>query len=202
MTLRVKNVALWGALIAAVSLPVVAASQSPLLQWRDPTYIAAGFAGILAVCLLLVQPLLVGGLLPGLPLARARKLHGWIGVGLILAVMAHVVGLWITSPPDVLDALMFASPTPFSVWGVIAMWAIFIAAGLAALRRRIGLRRFRLGHTGLVLVVVIGTVGHALLIEGTMEVMTKIALCLCVVIATVKTVADLRVWVLVRRREP
>ena len=30
-------------------------------------------------------------------------------------------------------ALLFVSPTPFSAWGVIAMWAVFTAALLAAL---------------------------------------------------------------------
>ena len=59
---------------------------------------------------------------------------------LVVAVVIHVAALWITSPPDVVDALLFASPTPFSAWGVIAMWAVFAAALLAALRRRLRLR--------------------------------------------------------------
>ena len=36
--------------------------------------------------------------------------------------------LWITNLPDEIDGLLFASPTPFSAWGVIAMWAVFAAA--------------------------------------------------------------------------
>ncbi len=89
------------------------------------------------MALLLVQPLLAGGLLPGLRAQLGRRVHGWIGGLLVASVVVHVGGLWITSPPDVIDALLFASPTPFSVWGVIAMWAIFAAALLATLRRRL-----------------------------------------------------------------
>ena len=81
-------------------------------------------------------------------------------------------------PPDVVDALPFTSPTPFSVWGVIAMWAIFAAALLAGLRRRLRLppRAWRQGHTALAAVIVLGTVVHAMLIEGTMETVSKAAL--------------------------
>ena len=84
------------------------------------------------MALLLVQPLLVAGYLPGLPRSRGRRMHRWVGGGLIAAVVIHVAALWLTSPPDVIDALLFVSPTPFSAWGVIAMWAVFAAAALAA----------------------------------------------------------------------
>ena len=33
---------------------------SPLLAWREPVYIVAGLAGVLAFALLLMQPLLIG----------------------------------------------------------------------------------------------------------------------------------------------
>ena len=113
-----------------------------------------------------------------------------------MAVVIHVVALWITSPPDVIDALLFASPTPFSVWGVIAMWAVFAAALLATLRRWLHLRplTWRFGHTFLAAVTVVGSVVHAMLIEGTMETVSKAALCMLVIIATVKVLAGLRVW--------
>jgi predicted ferric reductase len=113
-----------------------------------------------------------------------------------------VAGLWVTSPPDMVDALLFVSPTPFSAWGVIAMWALFAAALLALLRRRLHLRfrTWRLGHTTLTSVTVLGSVVHAMLIEGTMEIMTKTALCVLVLSASTKTLADLRVWVIRTRR--
>lgn len=193
---RFRAILIWSALAAAILVPLAAAAASPLLQWRQPVYIAAGFAGIAAMALLLVQPLLVGGYLPGLASLRGRKVHRWIGIALVVAVVIHVGGLWITSPPDVIDALLFRSPTPFSLWGVIAMWAVFAAALLAFLRQRLRLRprTWRLAHTLLALVIVSGSVAHALLIEGTMETATKVALCVLVIAALLKTVTDLKVW--------
>jgi predicted ferric reductase len=185
---------IWAALAIVVCVPIAAAAASPLLAWRDPIYIAAGFAGVVALGLMLVQPLLIGGYLPGPSAHRARRVHRWIGGALVMAVVIHVGGLWITSPPDMIDALLFASPTPFSAWGVIAMWAIFAVAALAALRRRLGLRTWRIAHLSLAVVIVLGTAIHAMLIEGTMETMSKAALCALVLAATIKIMADLRVW--------
>lgn len=115
--LPVRAGLIWTGLAAAILLPVALAAASPLLQWRQPVYITAGFAGIIAMSLLLLQPLLAGGLLPGLRGPRGRKLHRRTGALLVSAVILHVAGLWITSPPDVIDALLFRSPTPFSAWG-------------------------------------------------------------------------------------
>lgn len=187
---------MWGALATAVAVPIAAAAASPLLAWRDPVYIAAGFAGIVAMALLLVQPLLAGGYLPGLSARRGRQVHRLIGSLVVMAVVVHVAGLWITSPPDVIDALSFVSPTPFSAFGVIAMWAIFATAMLAALRWRLRLRvqMWRLGHMALAVLIVSGSIIHAMLIEGTMEVLTKTALCALVLAATLKAILDLKVF--------
>lgn len=193
---------IWAALATAVVVPIAAAAASPLLAWRDPVYIAAGFAGVVSMTLMLFQPLLAAGYLPSLPVSRQRRMHRWVGSALVLAVVIHVAGLWITSPPDVVDALLFVSPTPFSPFGVISMWAVFAAALLAALRWRLRLRplTWRRGHTALVMLAVIGGVLHALLIEGTMEVISKAALCLLVLVATAKAIGDLRAWVIRPRR--
>jgi predicted ferric reductase len=192
----IRPILIWSILGVAVLAPLVAAAASPLLAWRSAVYGAAGFAGIVAMALMLVQPLLAGGYLPGITRFQARRMHRWIGSAIVAAVIVHVVGLYVTSPPDVIDALLFASPTPFSNWGVIAMWAIFTVAVMVALRDRIGLRprTWLMMHTGLVVVIVVGTVVHAVLIQGTMESVTKIALCALLVIATLKVVADLQVW--------
>src|ERR1700742_4249014 len=147
---------IWAALVAAICVPIAAAAASPLLAWRGPVYILAGFAGILALGLMLVQPLLMGGYLPGLSAWRGRRAHRWIGGALVVAVVVHVAGLWITSPPDMIDALLFASPTPFSPWGVTAMWAIFAVALLAIFRRRLRLRTWRIAHLLLAVVIVVG----------------------------------------------
>lgn len=187
---------IWAALAVAVGGPLAAAAASPLLAWRGPIYVVAGFAGIVALGLILVQPLLIGGYLPGLSARRGRRTHRWIGGLLVGTVVIHVGALWLTSPPDVIDALLLQSPTAFSAWGVTAMWATFAAALLAALRHRLGLRArtWRIGHTALALVIVVGTVVHAILIEGTMETVSKVALCALALGATMKVVADLRVW--------
>src|SRR5262245_33617421 len=113
---------IWAALAVVIVVPIAAAAASPLLEWRGPVYILAGFAGIVALGLVLVQPLLIAEYLPGLSAYRGRRVHHWVGGALALAIVVHVGGLWITSPPDMIDALLLSSPTPFSDWGVIAMW--------------------------------------------------------------------------------
>ncbi|WP_170473508.1 ferric reductase-like transmembrane domain-containing protein [Ruegeria arenilitoris] len=195
---RMRVIITWSALVIVAILPIAAAANSPLLAWRQPIYITAGFAGVVGMVLLLFQPLLASGKLPGLSPKRSRTTHKWVGVALVLAVVIHVTGLWITSPPDVIDALLFVSPTPFSAWGVIAMWAIFAAGTLALARRRLRIRfkTWRLAHTFLASVTVVGGIVHAMLIEGTMEIMTKTVLCILVLVASVKTLADLRVWMI------
>lgn len=187
---------IWVALALAIGVPIAAAAGSEQLAWRGSLYILAGFAGIVALGLVLVQPLLIGGYLPGFPAYRGRRAHHWIGGALVAAIVIHVVGLWITSPPDMIDALTFSSPTPFSPFGVTAMWAIFAVALLAALRRRLGLRprTWRFIHMPLAIVIVAGSVVHCLLIEGTMETISKAALCALVLAATVKVMIDLQVW--------
>lgn len=189
---------IWAVLAFAIVVPLIFAATSEYLAWRDPIYIAAGFAGVVALCLALVQPLLAGGWLPGLHLLRGRRVHRVVGVVLVAAVIVHVAGLWITSPPDIEDALLLHSPTPFSVWGVAAMWALFAAALLAALRRCLPPRVWRVGHTSLVSIVVLGGVVHAMLIEGTMETTSKAILCGLVIAAAVSAVAA--PWMRARRR--
>ncbi|MFW2542883.1 ferric reductase-like transmembrane domain-containing protein [Primorskyibacter sp. 2E107] len=188
---RVRTIGLWGVLAVAIAVPIAAAAASPLLAWRDPVYVAAGFAGIIAMAGLLVQPLLAGGVMPGLSLRGARRVHRVMGGFLVVAVVAHVGGLWITSPPDVIDALLFASPSPFSAWGVIAMWALFATALLAAFRGRLLFRTWRFGHVVLAVVIAAGTVIHAVQIEGTMETVSKAVLCALILAATLKVILDL-----------
>ncbi len=200
---RLRALLIWAILATILAVPLLAAAASPLLQWRQPIYIAAGFAGITAMALLLLQPLLAGGYLPGAEGLKGRRLHRWTGSLLVLAIILHVGGLWITSPPDVIDALLFRSPTPFSVWGVLAMWAVFAAALLAAVRRRLPIppRLWRRLHTLLAMVIVTGSAAHALLIEGTMETLSKAALCALAVAATVKVIVDLKIWAMRPRQK-
>ena len=193
---------IWAALAAALVIPLAVAATSPLLAWREPIYIAAGFAGVMALALLLLQPLLAGGYLPGLTTRRGRHLHACVGAALLATVVAHVAGLWLTSPPDVIDALLFRSPTPFAAWGVIAMWAVFATAILATLRRRLRLKPtvWRACHLTLATVIVTGSVVHAMLIEGTMGTVSKAVLSALVLAAAAKLMVDRRPWRVVARQ--
>jgi hypothetical protein len=189
-----RGTLVWTVLGIAVVLPTAAAAVSPLLAWRDWVYVAAGFSGILGLVLLLFQPLLAGRFLPGLSALRQRMLHRIVGGALVAAVVVHVAALWITSPPDMVDALLFRAPTLFSVWGVLAMWTLFAVALVAAFRRRLRIRprAWRLLHTSLAVLTVVGTIAHVLPIEGTMEIVTKAALCMMIALVTLKIVMDLR----------
>jgi hypothetical protein len=75
------------------------------------------------------------------------------------------------------------------------MWAIVAIALLAALRHRLRWRprTWRMRHVFLAVVIDAGTIVHALLIEGTMETVSKVVLCLLVFAATTKIVVD--TWV-------
>ena len=77
---------IWAALAIAIGVPIAAAAASPLLEWRGPVYILAGFAGIVALGLILVQPLLIAGYLPGLSGRIGRRAHLWIGSALVAAL--------------------------------------------------------------------------------------------------------------------
>ncbi len=186
-----RVVSIWALLAAALGVPIALSFTSELLEWRGPVYIIAGLAGMIALGLALVQPLLIAGYLPALAGYRGRRVHHWVGGALVVAVLIHVGGLWITSPPDMIDALTYTSPTPFSPWGVTAMWAIFAVAFLALFRRRLGLRTWRIVHMALAVVIVSGSVVHAMLVEGTMETISKAALCALVVVAAIKVIVDL-----------
>ena len=185
-----KATLIWAALVAAIGVPIALAATSDLLPYRGPVYIVAGFTGMIALGLVLVQPLLIAGYLPGLPAFLGRLVHHWIGGVLVVAIVIHVGGLWITSPPDMIDALTLTSPTPFSLWGVIAMWSIFAVALLAGFRRRLGPRAWRIAHLSLAAFIVAGGVVHAMLVEGTMEIVSKAVLCALVVVAATKVTAD------------
>ncbi|MHA7852630.1 ferric reductase-like transmembrane domain-containing protein [Roseovarius sp.] len=192
----------WSLLAGVMVVPVIVATDSEFLQYRSATYVVAGFAGVIALSILLLQPLLASGLLPGLPMAVGRRVHRWTGVALLLAIAVHVVGLWITSPPDMIDALTFTAPTAFSVFGVIAMWALIAAALLAGFRKKLRLRPqlWRLAHVTWAAVVVVGSVAHAILIEGTMGTVSKILICAVLIVAMALTVHRLQPWIGVWRR--
>lgn len=192
---HMSTVLAWVGLGLLTAGPVVLAATSPLLAWRNLPYIIGGFAGIVGLALLVIQPVLAAGYLPGLRLARARRLHRWTGGALVACVVLHIAGLFVTSPPDTLDALLLVSPTPFSVYGVTAMWAVVLTALLVGFRRRLGIGfpAWRIVHNALALVIVVATVIHAVQIEGAMETVSKWVLCLAALAATIVALVDLRI---------
>ena len=184
----------WGGVAAVMIAPVVIAAFSPYLESRSVPYIVGGFAGIVGLSLLFLQPLLPAGYLAGSKGPAGRRWHRWVGLAIVLAVALHVGGLYVTSPPDTIDALLLVSPTPFSVYGVTAMWGVVATAILVLFRRWLGQRYpvWRLIHNGLAAIVVVATVIHALQIEGAMEPGSKWMLCIAVVAATGVALLDLR----------
>lgn len=185
---------IWACRLGALTLACWAlyqASTSPLLEWRSAIYIAAGLAGVLGLIVLLFQPMLALGLLRA---PNPRQYHRALGFFLLLLVIIHIGGLWLTSPPDVIDALLLRSPTPFSLWGVLAMWALIATAILALRRRALGPRLWSLLHRALALVLLGGTVLHALLITGTMGTTSKAILCAAAVVAGLAALAHRRAF--------
>ena len=170
-------------------LPIIVAAFSPYLVFRDATYIIAGFAGIICLSLFVLQPLLSTRLLTPNPIV-ARRLHRVVGIALLILVIIHVVGLYFTSPPDVIDALILRAPTLFSVFGVIALWGIFLTAFIAFARRYLPAAAWRIAHQLLSTLVVFATIIHAVQIDGAMEVITKWGIS---IIALTTTVISL-VW--------
>lgn len=181
----IKAAAIWAGLALAIGLPCYFALTSPWLQWRSSVYVVAGFAGVLAYALLLLQPLFKLSALPGLK-ARANLLgHRLVGSVIALAAALHIIGLWITSPPDVIDTLLFRSPAPFAPFGVVAMWALIALLVVIGLKRRLKLKpkTWQFIHKSLAIVLILSGALHALLIEGTMEFWSKLVLVLLIVIS-------------------
>ena len=185
------------ALVLAIAVvPVVVAAASPLQASRDAVWILGGMAGVVALALLFLQPILMSGLLPQLRAATRRRWHRLVGSAVVVLVLAHVLGLYLTSPEDITDALLLVSPTPFAVYGVMGLVAVLLTGCLAAFRKRLSLRVWRIGHLALAAVIAVGSIVHAVLIEGVMGELSKLALCLAVGVATaaviLKTMAGAR----------
>ena len=180
----------FAALSCLMLTPVVLAGFSPYLAFRDIDYIIAGFAGIVCLSLLVLQPVLATKDLPMHP-RRMRILHRWIGAAIAIGVVIHVGGLYITSPPDAIDAFLFRAPTWFSTFGVLAMWLTLAALMLAITRKR-NPKRWKIMHRACATAVAVLTIFHALLIEGAMETVSKWLVCCAIALSLV--------WPLVRKR--
>lgn len=186
---------LWPAITALVVWPVVAAAIDPLQRSRDALWVVGGLAGVVALALLLLQPLLAIGNKTGLQAGSARRWHRRLGMAAGCAVMLHVVALLIYSPEDIWDALLLEAPTPFSVYGVIALWSLLVSIGLAfaARRMRLATSAWRIAHSALALLITACGGTHALMIDGTMEPISKVVLVACALVATTVAIVEVNV---------
>ena len=172
---------------AAMVVPIALATTSPYLAYRVPLYIAAGFAGIVAMSLFVLQPLLECPVRALIAPATARRWHRIIGASILILILAHAVGLYFVSPPDTIDASLLRAPTWFSLFGVVALWGAVLTALLAMTRLKLPMRprSWERLHQSIASIIVIATALHAIQIEGAMEVMSKTLLAGTIVAATV-----------------
>jgi predicted ferric reductase len=128
--------------------------------------------------------------------------HRWGGMAIIAMVVLHVGALYAYSPEDVMDALLLVAPTPFSLYGVIGLWCVILTGVLAAARRRLrfGHRRWRIAHSVLAVAIVSATAVHAVLIEGAMEEISKLAICLAALATTTFGAVEINILGPLRRR--
>jgi len=185
----------WLLVLGVVFTPLVLAALSPLQASRNVAYVVGGLAGIAALGFLLLQPLLAAGYLPGFKVAQAKRWHRWLGFAVSVLVAVHIIGLFITSPDDMSDALLLVAPTPFSLYGVIGLWSLGITVLLVLARSRVGIRYglWKIIHNLLAAVVVGASVIHTLMIDGAMNSLSKYVLCACIVVVTGAAMVHLRV---------
>jgi predicted ferric reductase len=183
----ITSVLVWCLLAACILFPVGIAAANPLQANRDALWIVGGMAGIVALALFLVQPLLAAGYLPGPSVLAERRWHRWLGTMIVVTVGLHIGGLYLSSPEDITDALLLVAPTPFSVYGVIGLCGVVLTAILVAVKSSAGLRyaSWRILHNALAVVVVVSSIVHALLIEGAMGAVSKLILCGLILAATI-----------------
>src|SRR5438128_2573059 len=100
-----RRVAAWVAIAALAAIPIIAAALSPLQAGREFLWLVGGMAGVVALSLLFVQPLLMATS-PALVAPGDGVLwHRWVGVAIVALVGLHVGALYAYSPDDITDAL-------------------------------------------------------------------------------------------------
>ncbi|MGO4665442.1 ferric reductase-like transmembrane domain-containing protein [Bosea sp. 2RAB26] len=197
-----RRIAAWFLVAAIAAAPVIAAGLSPLLGGRELLWLTGGMAGVVALSLLFVQPLLMAAAPPLLAARDGIRWHRLCGIAIVAAVALHVGALYAYSPEDVTDTLLLVAPTPFSVYGVISLWCLVLTAVLAATRRamRLDFRLWRILHSILAVSVVGAGAIHAILIEGAMEEYSKLAICIAAMAATTAGALEVNVLAPLRRR--
>ncbi|KPF69713.1 hypothetical protein IP69_10205 [Bosea sp. AAP35] len=197
------RVTIWLLIALVAVVPIAAAAASPLLRGREWLWIAGGMAGVVALSLLFVQPLLMAAA-PPLTAVRDRiAWHRWGAIAIVALVALHIGALYAYSPDDVTDILLLAAPTSFSVYGVIGMWCLILTVALTSTRRllRLGYKPWRIVHSVLAVALAGSSVVHAIQIEGAMEDYSKLAICLATLAATTAAVLEINLFVPMRQRK-
>src|ERR671910_1338186 len=101
---RFSSALAWGSAAAVMIVPVAVAALSPSLASRNIPYIVGGFAGIVGLSLLFLQPLLPAGYLAGSEGPAGRRWHRWLGLAIVVAVALHVGGPYLGRPPRTIQA--------------------------------------------------------------------------------------------------
>ena len=196
------RIAAWVAIAVIAAVPVVAAALSPLQAGRELLWVTGGMAGVVALSLLFVQPLLTAAVPVLLPAREGIAWHRWGGIAILAMVGLHVGALYAYSPDDVTDVLLLVAPTPFSIYGVISLWCVVLTLLLAATRRRLRLahRQWRILHSVLAVAIVSAGAVHAVLIEGAMEEVSKLTVCAAALVTTTAGAFEVNVFGPLRRR--
>ncbi|KPH81976.1 ferric reductase-like transmembrane domain-containing protein [Bosea vaviloviae] len=197
-----RRIAAWILVAAIACVPVLAAAASPLQRGRELLWIIGGMAGVLALSLLFLQPLLMAATPPLMQVRAGVTWHRRGGIAIVAMVAVHIGALYLYSPEDITDALLLVAPTPFSLYGVISLWCLVLTAALAATRRvlKIGYRPWRILHSVLAVAVVGASAIHAIQIEGAMEEYSKLAICIAALLVTTVAAVEVNVLAPMRRR--
>ena len=198
-----RRIAAWIVIAALAGVPVLAAAVSPLQRGRELLWVTGGMAGVLALSLLFLQPLLMAAAPPLMRAGAGVRWHRIGGIAIVFMVALHVGALYLYSPDDITDALLLVAPTPFSLYGVISLWCLVLTAALAAARRvlKIGYRPWRILHSVLAAAVVGAGAIHAIQIEGAMEEYSKLAICIAALVVTTAGAIEVNVLAPLRRRQ-
>lgn len=198
-----RRIAAWIVIAALAGGPVLAAALSPLQRGRELLWVIGGIAGVLALSLLFLQPLLMAAAPPLMRAGAGVRWHRLGGIVIVVMVVVHVGALYLYSPDDITDALLLVAPTPFSLYGVISLWCLVLTAALAATRRvlKIGYRPWRILHSILAVAVVGAGAVHAIQIEGAMEEYSKLAICIAALVVTTAGAIEVNVLAPMRRRQ-
>jgi predicted ferric reductase len=197
-----RRITAWVVVAVVAAVPVLAAAASPLQGGRELLWITGGMAGVVALSLLFVQPLLMAAAPPLLAARDGVRWHRWGGMVIVAMVALHIGALYAYSPDDITDALLLVAPTPFSLYGVISLWCLVLTAVLAATRRvfKLGYKPWRILHSVLAVAVVGAGAIHAIQIEGAMEEYSKLAICIAALAATTAGALEVNVLAPMRRR--